>query len=83
MHSLTMRRHIILTGIKAPETVRSSFASGLVDIAGVSEISHGWARVEVEEDIDLSNPGDRDWVVNLIRQELESCGESAAKIEIV
>ena len=72
-----------MTGIKAPETVRSWINGGMVDVAGVSEVSHDWARIEVEDDIDLSNQSDRDWVVDLIRAELERCGESQAKVEIV
>lgn len=74
--------YIILTGIKNSAKVDSYFASSMVDVAAVTEMSADSVKVVPDTGIDLSKQEDVDWLAGIILFALSECEESQAAIEI-
>ena len=63
---------IKLTGYSDPDVVTGIFASSLVDVAYVAEVTRHCIFVVTEPDVNLHNASDYEWVKSVIRQVFEN-----------
>ena len=72
-----------VTGVRAPSALDDYFGSSMVDVAAVTEIADDAVKIVGELDINLDDPEDREWLVGLVRDALDECGEEQALIRVV
>lgn len=75
--------YILLTGLKHPKRVEEYFAAHLVDVAYAEPLSFDRVKILVERETDLRKEKSVKWILELVTDALQKCGEKEFSTEIV
>ncbi len=73
---MSTEARIRLTGFSDASVVESIFASDMVDVAYIDEVTPECIFIYTEPDVNLNNPSDYEWVKSIIKHAFEGTSQS-------
>ena len=78
----TRETRIKLTGYADAGVVEHIFTSSLVDVAYLDEVAEDGIYVVAENQLDLGDPGNLEWITSVIQSTLQSSAQHRITLEL-